>query len=133
MVSAAHVGHHEWIDAEGVIIDCRHHVSSSIIPHGRYTAMARQALWNSLWAEREMQPKANIIVRSHRHFYAHCGDMMWLGLSTPALQAWTKFGSSIVEGTNDIGMISIDARGGEYSWEAHLLDMRFAKAKTLKA
>ena len=132
-IGAAHVGNHEWIDAEGVIIDCRHMVSGSTIPHGRYTAMARQALWNSLSAEREMQPKANIIIRSHRHFYAYCGEMRWLAISTPALQGWTKFGSNIVEGTNDIGLISIDAEGGDYSWKAHLLDMRFARAQSLPA
>lgn len=132
VVGADHVGNHEWFDADGVIIDCRHQVSGTTIPHGRYTAMARQALWNVLWAEREMQPRAQIILRSHRHFYAYCGDMRWLAISTPALQGWTKFGSNIVEGTNDIGIISIDAEGGGYSWKAHLLDMRFAQAKTLE-
>lgn len=133
MVGAAHVGNHEWFDAEGVIIDCRHQVSASVIPHGRYTALARHALWNELWAERDMQPKADIIIRSHRHFYSYCGDSRWLAISTPSLQLYTKFGSNIVEGTNDIGIISIDADRGRYTWTAHLLDMTFAAAKTLQA
>lgn len=132
-VKADHCGNHEWIDADGVIIDFRHQVSGSTIPHGRYTAMARAMLWNLLWAERDMQPLAKIIVRSHRHFYAHCGDARWLGISTPALQGWTKFGSNIVEGTNDVGLISIDAKGGEYTWAVHGLDMTFARAQTLPA
>jgi len=132
-VSAGHVGNHEWFDAEGVVIDCRHQIGGSTIPHGRYTAMARQVLWNALWAEREMQPRADILIRSHRHFYAYCGEANWLAISTPALQGWTKYGSNIVEGTNDIGIISIDAKGGSYNWQAHLLDMKFARAKTLAA
>ena len=133
MVSACHVGNHEWIDAEGVIIDCRHQVSGSSIPHGRYTALARHALWNALWAEREMQPRSDIIVRSHRHFYAYCGEGRWLAISTPALQLYTKFGSNYVEGTNDLGIISIDAEGGKYQWTAHLIDLKFAAARALTA
>lgn len=133
MVGAAHVGNHEWIDAEGVIIDVRHHVSASSIPHGRYTALARQALWNALWAERGMQPRADIILRAHRHFYVYCGDARCLAINCPSLEGWTKYGSNIIESTNDIGLLSIDASEGHYSWRPHLLDMQFAKAQTLPA
>ena len=133
MVGACHVGNHEWFDAEGVIVDCRHQVSGSSIPHGRYTALARHVLWNGLWAEREMQPRADIIVRSHRHFYAYCGDFERLAISTPSLQLYTKYGSNIVEGTNDLGLIQIDAEGGKYQWMAHLMKAVFAQARTLPA
>jgi hypothetical protein len=133
-VGAAHVGAHEWIGAEGVTLDCKHKVSGSIIPHGRFTGPARAALWNALWAEREMQPRANIIVRSHVHYHTYCGTPDYLIITTPALQVWTKFGSLECEGTNDIGMIQIDLLGeGKYSWKSHLLDMRFAKAQILPA
>lgn len=125
---------HEWVGSDGVIIDCRHKVSSSVIPHGRFTGPARAALWNILWAEREMQPKANIIVRSHVHYHVYAGTPDRLVMTTPALQAFTKFGSQECEGTNDIGIIQIDILGrGEYKWKAHLLDMRFAKAQVLPA
>jgi hypothetical protein len=132
-VGAAHVGFHEWIDAEGVIIDFKHKASSSVVPHGRFTGPARAAVWNVLWSEREMQPRANIIVRSHIHYHIYCGTPERLILTTPALQAWTKFGSREIEGTNDIGLVSIDCEKGEYTWRAHLLDMRFAAARALPA
>jgi hypothetical protein len=53
-------------------------------------------------------------------------------ITTPALQAWTKFGSKECEGTNDIGLVSIDCEGGEYEWHAHLLDMKWAAAKHIR-
>jgi hypothetical protein len=134
MVHADRIGYHEWFDANGVIIDCKHAVGGSQIPHGRHTALARAALWNRLWAEREMQPSATLIVRSHVHYHVYNGGAGWLALTTPALQGWTKYGSRNIEGTNDIGFISIDIdEEGKWDWTAHLLDMTFAAAQTVKA
>lgn len=133
MVGAAHVGFHEWIDADGVMFDFKHKIGSSSIPHGRFTAPARSALWNDLWAERKMQPLAHIVVRSHVHYHVFLGGPGKLVLTTPALQAWTKYGSREVEGVNDIGLASFDCEKGEYSWQAHLLDMQFAAARALPA
>jgi hypothetical protein len=132
-VQADHCGAHEWIDAQGVIIDCKHKISGSSIPHGRSTPLARAHLWNLLWAEREMQPKAQIIVRSHVHYHVFTGGAGWVAMTTPALQGWTKFGSLEVEGTNDIGLVVIDVEKGKWSWETRLLDMHFAAAKPLRA
>jgi hypothetical protein len=129
LVNADHFGNHEWVDCEGVILDFKHKVGGSVIPHGRYTAIQRAALWNMIWADRSIQPRANIIIRSHVHFYGHSGDVRKLALTTPALQAWTKFGSKECEGTNDIGLISIDCDKGRYSWEPHILDMQWAKVR----
>ena len=127
-------GNHEWIGADGVIFDCKHKVGSSVIPHGRFTGPARSALWNSLWAEREIQPRASVIVRSHVHYHTFAGTPGKLVITTPSLQAYTKFGSKECEGTNDIGLVHFDLLGGgEYSWKAHLLDMRFSKAQVMPA
>jgi hypothetical protein len=133
LVNADHVGAHIFLDSEGVIFDVRHKVPGSVIPHGRFTGLARQKLWNYLWAEREMQPKAHIIVRSHVHYHVYCGTADWLALTTPSLQAFTKFGSEECEGTNDIGLTAIDTHAGGFQWKAHLLDMRWAAAEILPA
>lgn len=133
-VHADKCGWHEWFDANGVIIDCRHAVGGSQIPHGRHTALARAAMWNRLWAEREMQPRAQIIVRSHVHYHVFNGGAGWLALTTPALQGWTKYGSRVIDGTNDVGLVSIDVtEGGEWEWRSHLLDMRFTAARAVTA
>ncbi|MCK9570959.1 hypothetical protein M0R72_18570 [Candidatus Pacearchaeota archaeon] len=130
---ADHYAAHEWVDCEGVIFDFKHKTNGSVIPHGRYTGPQRAALWNLIWAERGIQPLARIIVRSHVHFFGYSGDARKMVITTPALQAWTKFGSKECEGTNDIGLVSIDCEGGEYEWHAHMLDMKWAAAKPIRA
>lgn len=132
-VGAKRFGLHEFFSAEGVTFDVRHKTSSSVIPHGRFTGPRRAALWNSLKAERGLQPKAQIIIRSHVHFYGFSGDANSLVMTTPALQAWTKYGSTQCEGTTDIGLVSFDLHGkGAYSWNAHLLDMQWAAERPLE-
>lgn len=128
----ADIASHEWYDAGGIIIDCKHKVSSSIIPHGRHTGPARDALWNALWAERELQPRAQIFIRSHVHYHTYCGDPRQLIMTTPCMQAHTKYGSRQCVGVIDLGFIVIDIEE-EYAWHAEMMDMSFmaARAKRL--
>jgi hypothetical protein len=128
-VNAKEVGAHIWLESEGTILDIRHKVPGSVIPHGRFTGLARQKLWNYLWNLRGMQPDARIVIRSHVHYHVYCGTAEWLAMTTPSLQAWTKFGSEEIEGTNDIGLIEINTYPGGYAWKSHLLDMRWGAAR----
>lgn len=133
-VKADKIGSHEWIDIEGQIFDFKHKISRSTIPHGRHTAVARDRLWNLLWAERREQPKASVIVRSHVHYYNHCGGHNWLAMTTPALQAaGTKFGARMVSGVVDLGFVHFDVYpGGFYTWEPHFLPRAVRRATALK-
>ena len=119
----ADIGGHEWYDAEGVVFDCKHKVSSSIIPHGRHTGPSRDWLWNVLWAERGLQPQARVYIRGHVHYHTYCGDPTRLVITAPCLQAWSKYGSRQCAGTIDLGLLVFDCEGGEYSWKPYLLDM----------
>jgi len=120
------IGSHEWLDIYGVVFDFKHNVGSSSIPHGRATPLAREQLWNALWAERDEQPKANVIVRSHVHYHAGCFGMGWLALTTPALQAaGTKYGARRCSGTVDLGVTVFDIYpNGSYQWQV----IKFARA-----
>lgn len=121
----AEIGSHDWLMKYGVTIDCKHSVSGSTIPHGRHTAIARERLWSILWAEREAAPKSHIILRSHVHNHVGAFGPGWVAMTTPCLQAWTKFGSRRMSGTIDIGFITIDIEeGGSFSWAVHLFDLR---------
>jgi hypothetical protein len=122
-VNADKIGGHEWVDVNGLVFDLKHKVGSSQIPHGRYTAVAREALWNLVWSAHDGQPRADVVVRSHVHYFAHCGNADSLALTTPALQGWgSKFGVRECAGTVDIGFLHFDVQeGGKYTWEAHLL------------
>lgn len=132
-VGAVKIGGHEWPEVEGLVFDLKHKVSGSTIPHGRYTALARDAMWNELWANREGQPLADVYIRSHVHYCVWLGAPGKLGVITPALQGWgSKFGTRDCSGIVDIGFISFDVQGKEaYTWKRHIFQPRFVKEKTL--
>lgn len=126
----ADIGSHDWLTKYGVTIDCKHAVGSSSIPHGRHTAIAREHLWSLLWAEREAAPKSDIIIRSHVHYHVGAFGPGWVAMTTPCLQAWTKYGSRRCSGMVDIGFVTIDiSEGGAYSWAVHPFDLRLIATK----
>jgi len=118
-VHAEKIGGEDTVDVDGVLINYRHHIGRSGIPHGRHTAVAKEALWNALWNERGEYPRAHIILRSHVHYVSYAGGADWVGITTPALQGYGgKYGTRIMSGTVDIGMIVIDVIGkGEFVWK----------------
>jgi hypothetical protein len=115
---------HGFASVNGVVIDYKHDIGSSATPHGRHTAMARARLWNAIWnAEHERQPKADILLRGHDHYYGYCGGDSWLGINCPALTYNSSFGIRKCEGVVHVGMIviDIDSKGG-FSWQPILAD-----------
>lgn len=125
LVGAQKIGGEDNLDVNGCIINYRHHIGRSSIPHGRHTSIAKEHLWNQLWAQRGEYPLANIIIRSHVHYHAYAGGPGWVAMTTPALQNYGgKYGSRIMSGTVDIGFIvlQIDNRS-TWAWEASILRM----------
>jgi hypothetical protein len=126
-------GSHVFIEHAGVIIDFRHKIGSSVIPHGRHTAAARDALWNRLHSERGTQPRADILIRSHVHYHVFSGDGKKLVITTPALQVGSDYGDRACSGTIDLGLIVIDIEdNGRYSWRPILIDMAFTSPQTIQ-
>jgi len=109
---------HGFFEINGCVIDIKHKVSSSTIPHGRMTALARARLWNVVWnSEHEKQPKANLIIRSHVHYHNFCGSDSWMGLTTPALCYNSSYGVRECEGLVDVGFVVFNFdKDGEYDW-----------------
>jgi hypothetical protein len=103
-------------DIEGKIFNCKHYISSSNIPHGRQTALSRDKLWTWIWSEMYGQPKADVIIRSHVHYYAQNDDTaLGFGLITPALQGpSTKWGARFCQGWVDFGITIFDVTRGEH-------------------
>jgi hypothetical protein len=117
-VEAEKIGSEDSIYVYGTIINYRHHASRSSIPHGRGTPLSKTRFWNMIWAERGEYPKADILLRSHVHYFAFVGEADWLVVSTPALQGYgSKYGSRRMDGTVDFGIIYIDVnKKGEWAW-----------------
>ena len=117
------------LDVSGLVFDIRHHIGGSQSPIGRHTAIDREGLWNILWSERGERPKANVIIRSHTHYFKYGGDADSLGIITPALQGLGgKYGGRRMSGTVDFGLISFDVESGdEWSWNHHILRAKRAR------
>jgi hypothetical protein len=127
------IGSHEWPRIEDVTFDMKHKVGSSSVPHGRHTAVAREQLWNSIWAEREGQPRAQCLLRSHVHYYKFNGDHRAVAMTLPALQAvGTKYGARQCSGLVDWGLVTWTIDKDRWSWAAHILDAKEARATARK-
>jgi len=133
-VGALKIEDHGWYDVNGLIFDVKHKVGSSSIPHGRATPLSKEALWNLIWAERDEQPRADILIRSHVHYFEYRGDSSVLCMTTPALQGMgSKYGAKECSGTVDWGFVWFDVReGGRYSWNRYVVRVESQKAKALK-
>ncbi len=129
------LGAHEWVDVNGCVFDIKHQLSSSVIPHGRHTSTARELLWNQLWSDLELVPRARVLLRGHVHYHQFCGTVHRMGMSCPALQAMgTKFGARMCSGIVDWGMLHFDiSDDGEIEgWTAHISDLKAQHAVAIK-
>jgi hypothetical protein len=130
----AAIGEHEWVEVEGVVFDLKHHpAGSSGLPHGRHTGVARDRLWNIMWAERELQPKADIFIRSHVHYHNFAGGPDWLGMTTPALQGFgSRYGARRCTGLVDFGFVTFQVNKGTYTWQPIIAKLEEQKAPMIK-
>lgn len=126
----AEITGHDWVDVNGCIFDLKHKVGGSQVPHGRHTAIARERLWNAMWAEAEGAPRASVFLRGHVHYFNHCGGASggrhWLAITAPALQGpGSKYGVRQCSGTVDYGLMHFDVdENGGYKWQAHLMPFK---------
>lgn len=137
-VDAMKIGSHEWIDVNGKIFDFKHHVGSSSVPYGRNTSVARDAVWNLIWADAKLQPRADFIIRSHVHYCAanfwFSGSRQIWGINTPALQGMgTKFGARRCSGIVNVGLLVFDIDNkGDVSWQPIIAVGQEQRAQALK-
>lgn len=114
----AEIKNHAFIEIEGVNFSVKHKIGGSTIPHGRHTSVAKEKLWDTIWAvEKDQHPISDIIIRSHVHYFAYSGNDSYLGLTTPALQGLgSKFGARMCAGTVDFGITFFICDSGEFEW-----------------
>ena len=110
------------IDVKGTIINYKHHLGRSGVPHGRTSAILKDALWNQLWAARGEYAQADILLRSHVHYHNYAGNSNTLAMTLPALQGYgTKFGGRRMSGTVDVGFVVFDIYGpNDYTWQPYI-------------
>jgi hypothetical protein len=125
---------HDFFSVNGVNIDVKHKIGSSSTPNGRTSAIARSRLWNVIWnSEHERQPKADILIRGHVHYYGGSFGSSWIGMTLPALTYNSEFGIRECEGVVDVGFVVFDFdEDGSYSWHPVLAQFDQLKVKADK-
>lgn len=108
---------HGFFSINGHKIDVKHKVGGSSVPHGRMTPLAKAVMWNKMWAAEGRQPKGDIFLRAHVHYFAECSGFGWRAMSCPALTYNSHYGVRSCEGLVDVGLVvfDFDDRGG-YTW-----------------
>ena len=110
---------HPQIDVDGYVIDVKHAVGGSSIPHGRATAVLREDMWNALWAEEGALARADLILRGHVHYHQYAGRPGRLCMTLPALAWGSKFGQRQCSGVIHFGVMQFKIEKGELkSWQA---------------
>lgn len=127
---------HGWYDFNGVIFDVKHFTSSSSIPYGKGTPLGKEWLWNTLWAEQGLQPRADIYLRSHVHYAFQCGEPnSWFACTLAGLQGMgSKFGARICKGLVHFGTLSFDILSSgswKESWDIIKIKEQETKAEKL--
>lgn len=119
-IGADKIGGHEWVKSGGVTFSMKHKIGGSTIPHGRFTALAKDVLWEKLWAdEYEQHPRSDILLRGHVHYYGYCGSYWGTGMSLPACSGMgSKYGVRQCSGIVHYGMVVFNCDKGKYQWDA---------------
>lgn len=131
----ATLGSQEWIDINSIILDVKHHLSNNSLPHTKGTAVSRDQLWNVYLSAMEIQPKADIIIRSHIHKAIAVRDSnRSLAIVTPGLQGFgSKFGSRRVSGTIDVGITWFNIyNDGKYTWDFDIFNIYTHQPEIIK-
>jgi hypothetical protein len=130
----ASIGSHEWFNINGTVFDCKHKIGSSSIPHGRGTPLAKDRFWNLIWTEFGEQPKADVVIRSHVHYFNYIGEDHWLAMTLPALQGQgSKFGARICSGTVHFGIVWFDCfDNGSFAWSRDITRVTSQKREAEK-
>ena len=123
----------QFINVNGVVFSFKHKVNASSIPHGMFTAPAKPRVWNLVAADEGTEPRADILVRSHTHTFAFCGNHRYLTIVTPGLQGSTRYGEAQVDRTVHWGMIWFDiSPSGKYTWDYIIVIIDAEKAEVIE-
>lgn len=122
-----------FIEIEGVVFDVRHKIGSSSVPHGRATALLKEGLWNTLWSEEGVQPKAQVIIRSHVHYCVYAGTPGHVYITTPSLQGLgSTYGARQCSGTVHTGFLVVECHDSKYDWMIHSMPLKIQADPIIK-
>jgi hypothetical protein len=100
------------------LVEARHFIGASVIPHGRSTAPMRSQMWNILNAAlKSYEDEApvhwpQLLVFAHTHYYNYTDNAWGATMILPAWKALgDKFGDEICDGHVDLGIVKTIIEG----------------------
>ena len=124
---------HLFLDINGIVFDCKHHIGQSNVPKRSTNAMRNEILWNMIHTDSGGQPRSSVFIRSHVHHYKFYGDSDHLAITMPCLQGGgSRYGRRFPTRL-DIGFVEfeIDDKGG-YSWRPKITRLESAKSRLVR-
>jgi hypothetical protein len=117
-VKARKISAEETFKVNSTVFNAKHNVGRSVIFHGRATAVLREHINNLLWKEKGLfKEKADVIIRSHVHYFNFAGADGILTMTLPALSGLgSRYGARIPNETVDFGIVYFDVGKENYSW-----------------
>ena len=113
-------------------INFKHKTGSSGIPHGRATAIAKELMWDKMQSVKDDDVNADVIVRSHAHYYIQFQDSSSTAIITPALQWNSRYGRQQCSGIIDYGFIMLHVyENGRVVVEPVLANIKSLKKEVL--
>jgi len=107
-----------FFNINGREFNLKHKIGASSVPHGRLTPLAREILQNREWHLEGTEPLADVLIRSHVHYYEQIHHSGTLGFITSGLQGLgNKYGSRQCSGVVNFGVLAINVpNSGEITW-----------------
>lgn len=103
-----------WLNVDGVILEAAHHISVSTGFY-RLTALDREMQWSALTGKdpSKGQPKVDIVIRSHVHYFSKAEHASKIGVTTPCWQLQTRYmrKNSVTRMIPDVGGIFLEVSG----------------------
>jgi len=122
------IKNHLWCNVGGLIIDIKHKVKGT-----KNTFFSKAKINNLLWAEMKGQPRADIIIRSHAHYYFEASDGKTTAFITPALQGWgSEYGEKECDNTVDIGFLYLEIKDKVLSFKPFLFNVESISPEVYK-
>ena len=112
------LGLSRYVDLAGLIMHVKHHVSSSIIPHGKWTGPARENLALLEAALYDEAPRADVIARAHAHYTVWGGTDAFAFFVAPCLEGPTNIRAKTGLRRCSLGVLWFDIQSREdWTWK----------------
>jgi hypothetical protein len=109
------------LQVEEMLFHFKHTTGKTSIPHGQGTLLNKRSLWTNI------KYASDIKIRSHTHEYFLSDNNLGLSVNTPALQVPCGSYGRRFDGWYDLGFVSFQVDGKEYSFNKHLCEFHNKK------